>query len=129
MNREKTNARHLEPADFDPPPSLATIDVSFISLRLILPAAARILAPGGELVALVKPQFEVGKGEVGKGGIVRDEELRRGSIDGVARFAQEPGIRARRRDRQPHPRSGGKPRGASLRAVARRGARPWRSKL
>lgn len=92
VNREKTNARHLEPADFDPPPSLATIDVSFISLRLILPAAARILAPGGELVALVKPQFEVGKGEVGKGGIVRDEELRRGSIDGVARFAQTLGF-------------------------------------
>jgi 23S rRNA (cytidine1920-2'-O)/16S rRNA (cytidine1409-2'-O)-methyltransferase len=92
VNREKTNARHLQPEEFDPVPAVATIDVSFISLRLILPAVARVLAPDGELVALVKPQFEVGKGEVGKGGIVRDEALRRSAIDGVVRFAQALGF-------------------------------------
>jgi 23S rRNA (cytidine1920-2'-O)/16S rRNA (cytidine1409-2'-O)-methyltransferase len=92
VNREKTNARHLEAGDLDPEPSLVTIDVSFISLRLILPAAARILARDGELVALVKPQFEVGKGKVGKGGIVRDEALRLAAIDGVVRFAQDLGF-------------------------------------
>ena len=92
VKREKTNTRHLERADFDPAPSLATVDVSFISLRLILPAIARILEKGGELVALIKPQFEVGKGEVGKGGIVRDEERRLGAIDGVAQFAQNLGF-------------------------------------
>jgi 23S rRNA (cytidine1920-2'-O)/16S rRNA (cytidine1409-2'-O)-methyltransferase len=92
VNREKTNARYLEPEDFDPLPSIATIDVSFISLKLILPAIARVLEPGGDLVALVKPQFEVGKGEVGKGGIVRDEARRSAAIEGVARFAEELGM-------------------------------------
>ncbi len=92
INREKTNARYLQPSEFDPLPSFVAIDVSFISLRLILPAVAGILEDGAGLVALVKPQFEVGKGEVGKGGIVRDEALRRGAIDGVARFARELGF-------------------------------------
>ncbi len=92
VNREKTNARYLQRSEFDPLPSVAVIDVSFISLRLILPAVARILEENAALVALVKPQFEVGKGEVGKGGIVRDEALRRASIDGVVRFAQELGF-------------------------------------
>ena len=55
-------------------------DVSFISATLILPAAARLLRPEGEMVILVKPQFEVGKGQVGKGGIVRDPELHRGRL-------------------------------------------------
>ncbi|HEY0787669.1 MAG TPA: SAM-dependent methyltransferase, partial [Thermoanaerobaculia bacterium] len=92
VNREKTNARYLQRAEFDPLPSLAVIDVSFISLRLILPAVSRVLQDGADLVALVKPQFEVGKGDVGKGGIVRDEILRRAAIDSVARFAQDVGF-------------------------------------
>ncbi|HEY0590984.1 MAG TPA: TlyA family RNA methyltransferase, partial [Thermoanaerobaculia bacterium] len=92
VNREKTNARYLQRAEFDPLPSLAVIDVSFISLRLILPAVSRVLEDGADLVALVKPQFEVGKGDVGKGGIVRDEILRRAAIDSVARFAQDVGF-------------------------------------
>lgn len=92
VNREKTNARYLQRSEFDALPSFASIDVSFISLRLILPAVTRILEPAAEIVALVKPQFEVGKGDVGKGGIVRDEELRRAAIDRVARFAQDLGF-------------------------------------
>ncbi len=70
--REGINARHLAPADFDHKFDLITIDVSFISLTKILPAVAPLLADSGRIIALIKPQFEVGKGEVGKGGIVKD---------------------------------------------------------
>ncbi len=69
---EKRNIRFLEPEELPQPPQLATIDVSFISLRLVLPKVRDLLAPRGEIVALIKPQFEVGKGKVGKGGVVRD---------------------------------------------------------
>jgi 23S rRNA (cytidine1920-2'-O)/16S rRNA (cytidine1409-2'-O)-methyltransferase len=71
---EKRNIRFLEPEKLPQPPQLATIDVSFISLRLVLPKVRDLLAPRGEVVALIKPQFEVGKGKVGKGGVVRDPE-------------------------------------------------------
>ncbi len=84
---EKTNARHLVAAAFPDPPELATIDVSFISLEKVLPAVYRVLAPAGEAVALVKPQFEVGKGQVGKGGVVRDPANHHAVINRVARFA------------------------------------------
>jgi 23S rRNA (cytidine1920-2'-O)/16S rRNA (cytidine1409-2'-O)-methyltransferase len=70
--RERLNVRHLTAPDLPAVPDLAVVDVSFISLRLVLPAIAAVLAPGGVIVALVKPQFEVGKGEVGGGGVVRD---------------------------------------------------------
>src|SRR5437899_6755197 len=70
--REGVNARHLLAADFDTRFDLATIDVSFISLTNILPAVVPLLTETGRIVALIKPQFEVGKGEVGKGGIVKD---------------------------------------------------------
>jgi len=72
---EPINARNLKPDDLPESVSLITVDVSFISLRLILPALAPLLAAGTDLVALVKPQFEVGRREVGKGGIVRDTRL------------------------------------------------------
>jgi len=85
VNREKVNARYLEATDFEQPIEFVSIDVSFISLTLILPAVAKFLR--GELVALIKPQFEVGKADVGKGGIVRDEEKRAAAVDAVARFA------------------------------------------
>jgi 23S rRNA (cytidine1920-2'-O)/16S rRNA (cytidine1409-2'-O)-methyltransferase len=71
------NARHLRPEDIGEPVDLVTCDVSFISVTLILPAVAPILRPEGAMVILVKPQFEVGKGQVGKGGIVRSAELHR----------------------------------------------------
>jgi len=91
---EKTNIRHADPAAlgrFD----LVVIDVSFISLRLVLPVAAACLAPGGRIVALVKPQFEVGRGEVEKGGIVRDPAKQRAAVEAIRDFARkELGLRA-----------------------------------
>lgn len=83
------NARNLEPDLLPFRPSLAVVDVSFISLRLVLPAIASTLAEGGEVVALVKPQFEVGRGKVGPGGIVRDREQHAEVLRGLAHFARE----------------------------------------
>jgi 23S rRNA (cytidine1920-2'-O)/16S rRNA (cytidine1409-2'-O)-methyltransferase len=71
---EKTNIRYLEVGDLPGPAHLATIDVSFISLKLVLPRVKSLLAPGGNVIALIKPQFEVGKGKVGKGGVVRSTD-------------------------------------------------------
>ena len=71
---EKRNIRYLKAEELPQPPRFATIDVSFISLRLVLPQVKRLLASVGEILALIKPQFEVGKGKVGKGGVVRDPE-------------------------------------------------------
>lgn len=90
INREKVNARYLEAADFEEPIELVSIDVSFISLTLILPAVAKFLR--GELVALIKPQFEVGKADVGKGGIVRDEAKRAAAVEAVVAFAHDAGF-------------------------------------
>jgi 23S rRNA (cytidine1920-2'-O)/16S rRNA (cytidine1409-2'-O)-methyltransferase len=72
--------------------SILTVDVSFISLRLVLPAALPHLRPGGTLVALVKPQFEVGKGKVGKGGVVRDAAAREEAIGGIRAFVESAGL-------------------------------------
>ncbi|HAL92716.1 MAG TPA: TlyA family rRNA (cytidine-2'-O)-methyltransferase [Verrucomicrobia bacterium] len=80
------NARHLQPGDLPEVPDLAVTDVSFISLRLILPAIDRLLRPGGETVALIKPQFEAGREEVGKGGVVRDPVLRQHVVDRIHEF-------------------------------------------
>ncbi|MDP9191658.1 MAG: TlyA family RNA methyltransferase [Acidobacteriota bacterium] len=93
VNREKVNARYLEPESFDEPVDFVSVDVSFISLKLILPAILGFLS--GELVALIKPQFEVGKHEVGKGGIIRDETKRHAAIDGVVACARELGFDVR----------------------------------
>jgi len=71
---EKRNIRYLDAEELPEPTQLATIDVSFISLRLVLPKVRSLLAPHGEILALIKPQFEVGKGKVGKGGVVRSRE-------------------------------------------------------
>lgn len=93
INREKVNARFLEASDFDEPIDFVSIDVSFISLKLILPAVAKFLR--GKLVALIKPQFEVGRGEVGKGGIVRDEAMRAAAVRSVVDFARQIGFDVR----------------------------------
>ncbi len=74
---ERTNARRLTTAEVPEPPAIITCDASFIGLETILPAALTLAAPGCVLVALIKPQFEVGKGRVGKGGVVRDPDLHR----------------------------------------------------
>ena len=92
VNREKVNARYLTAEDFDEPIDFVSIDVSFISLKLILPAVAKFLR--GELVALIKPQFEVGKGKVGKGGVVRDPALHREVCERITAWLEaQPGWR------------------------------------
>jgi 23S rRNA (cytidine1920-2'-O)/16S rRNA (cytidine1409-2'-O)-methyltransferase len=73
---ERTNARHLTAAQVPEPVGIITCDASFIGLETVLPAALALAAPGAVLIALIKPQFEVGKGRVGKGGVVRDPALR-----------------------------------------------------
>jgi 23S rRNA (cytidine1920-2'-O)/16S rRNA (cytidine1409-2'-O)-methyltransferase len=90
--RERENARALTAEGLGERVDLVTGDLSFISLRLVLPAIRAILKPRGEAVLLVKPQFEVGKGEVGKGGVVRDEAKRRAALDGIAGAARALGF-------------------------------------
>jgi 23S rRNA (cytidine1920-2'-O)/16S rRNA (cytidine1409-2'-O)-methyltransferase len=80
------NARHLQPGDLPGPVDLAVTDVSFISLRLILPAIDRLLRPGGETVALIKPQFEAGRNEVEKGGVVRNPQTRQLVVERIRDF-------------------------------------------
>jgi 23S rRNA (cytidine1920-2'-O)/16S rRNA (cytidine1409-2'-O)-methyltransferase len=91
---ERFNARGLSPADLPFRPGLATVDVSFISLTKVLPAVASCLAPGGELLAMVKPQFELGRERVRKG-VVRDAADRHEAILGVARAVGELGLPVR----------------------------------
>lgn len=88
---EKTNIRHLQPESLEPLPDLAVIDASFISLNLVLPPTLALLKRPAEVVALVKPQFEVGKGAVGKGGIVRDPKLHEEVLINMERLAAELG--------------------------------------
>ena len=88
---EGINFRYA-PADLLPEEvSVAVVDVSFISLRHILPALSRFLAPEADVAALVKPQFEAGRGKVGKGGVVRDDGVREQAVRDVASFAREAG--------------------------------------
>lgn len=86
--RENFNARYMTAADLPETPQVAVTDVSFISLRLILPPIRDVLAPGGLIVALIKPQFEVGKGNA-PGGLVRDERLRLEARDAIVSFARD----------------------------------------
>jgi len=93
--REHVNARHLSAADLPEDArtfGIVTIDVSFISLRLILPVVVPLLDADGDVVALVKPQFEAGRAEVGKGGIVRDAGVHRRVVDDVAGAADALGL-------------------------------------
>jgi 23S rRNA (cytidine1920-2'-O)/16S rRNA (cytidine1409-2'-O)-methyltransferase len=83
---EKTNARHLTPEDIGEDVNGAVIDVSFISLKLVVPPVSRLLLDNSFIVALIKPQFEAGKRRVGKGGVVRDPSVHREVIDGLAGF-------------------------------------------
>lgn len=80
---ERLNARHLQPETIGEPVELVVSDVSFISLKLALPQALACAVPGARLVALVKPQFEVGASRIGKGGIVRDEKTRADALRGI----------------------------------------------
>lgn len=93
VNMERTNIRYVTPEDIGEPIDFASIDVSFISLKLVLPAAYNLLSPDGEIVALIKPQFEAGKGQVGKKGVVRDKNIHFEVIRGVLDFATENGFK------------------------------------
>ncbi len=88
---ERRNARH--PLEIDEPISLAVADVSFISLRLVLPSIIETLVPGASILALVKPQFEAGRKEVSRGGVVKSQAARANAIGSVALWAIENGLR------------------------------------
>ena len=89
---EKTNIRDLDTDSFEKL-DFISIDVSFISLNLVLPVASRLLKEGGEMVALVKPQFEAGREKVGKGGIVRDKSVHREVVENVVKYAENADLR------------------------------------
>jgi len=91
--REGVNARYLTPSDFDQKFDLATIDVAFISATKILPAVVPLLGDSGRIITLIKPQFEVGKGEVGRGGIVKDPAQHKRVVDEVNSAAEALGLR------------------------------------
>ena len=93
--REGVNARHLRPADFAEAFDLVTMDVSFISAAKVLPALADLLAEGGRVIVLIKPQFEVGRGEVGKGGVVSDPAKHARVVAEVNAAARELGFEVR----------------------------------
>jgi|RhiMetdeSRZDD1v2_1073273.scaffolds.fasta_scaffold389360_2 23S rRNA (cytidine1920-2'-O)/16S rRNA (cytidine1409-2'-O)-methyltransferase len=87
VSMEKMNARTIDPRLFEERPALAVIDVAFISLEKVLPAIFNLVAPRGEVIALVKPQFEAGREAVGKGGVVRDPDVHRNVVTRIARWA------------------------------------------
>lgn len=86
---EGVNARHLQRAHLPDPPSLAVVDVSFISLTLILPSVTPLLMPEADLITLIKPQFEAGRAGVGKGGVVRDPAVRQAVVEQIRTFGAE----------------------------------------
>jgi 23S rRNA (cytidine1920-2'-O)/16S rRNA (cytidine1409-2'-O)-methyltransferase len=89
---ERRNIRHLDPTEIGEPIGFAVIDVSFISLAIVLPCVVRFLAYPAWMVALIKPQFEVGRGQVGRGGVVRDDSLRRAAAQNIIRCASALGL-------------------------------------
>ena len=89
---ERFNARYLEVDTFGVPVDFVSIDVSFISLKLIFPAVKRVLKPGGEIVCLIKPQFEAGREKVGKNGVVRDPEVHISVAADVIGYAKDNGF-------------------------------------
>ncbi len=92
ISRERVNARHLTDEELPEPVQVVVIDVSFISLELVLPAVLPKLQRDGLLIALVKPQFEVGPAHIDKGGVVRDAIARQGAIDRIRKFVEGQGL-------------------------------------
>jgi 23S rRNA (cytidine1920-2'-O)/16S rRNA (cytidine1409-2'-O)-methyltransferase len=93
---DRTNIRLLDAASLPYAPQLVVIDVSFISLRLVLPPVLELSAPAVDIVALIKPQFEVGKGKIGKGGVVRDDGERQRAVNGILEYASGLGLEVER---------------------------------
>jgi 23S rRNA (cytidine1920-2'-O)/16S rRNA (cytidine1409-2'-O)-methyltransferase len=89
---EKTNIRYFSGSGIDDEIDIATIDASFISLKLVIPATLRLLKKGTVILALIKPQFEAGRGEVGKGGVVKDPDIHKRVVDEIDEFCQELGL-------------------------------------
>ena len=89
---ERTNIRYLEPSAIRDPIDLIVIDVSFISLRLIIPPMMAVLKPGGGMVTLIKPQFEAGREQISKGGVVRDEAVRQQVVESIREFGLSIGL-------------------------------------
>ena len=108
--RERVNARALTPRDIPEPPEIVTVDVSFISLRHILPTLPPLLAPDADVVVLVKPQFEAGRQEVGKGGLVTDPGTHEAVLERVTREAASAGFGTSRHGPFAHHRSIRQPR-------------------
>jgi 23S rRNA (cytidine1920-2'-O)/16S rRNA (cytidine1409-2'-O)-methyltransferase len=92
ISRERVNARHLTDEDLPEPVQVIVVDVSFISLELVLPPVLPKLTAGGVLIALIKPQFEVELGSIDKGGVVRDPVARQGAIDRIRAFVAARGL-------------------------------------
>ncbi len=95
VNLERKNIRYLKPQEIGEKVDLVVIDTSFISVEKFLPTLIPMVREGGEIVALLKPQFEVGKGEVGKGGVVRDKRKHREVLDRISRFSESIGLEVR----------------------------------
>jgi len=89
---DRTNIRFVRAQDLPYRPDLIVVDVSFISLKLVFPAVIELISPAADVIALIKPQFEVGKGQIGKGGIVRDEEPMFAAVDAVIGCARVAGL-------------------------------------
>ena len=92
VNMEKTNIRYLDTDLIEEPVDFVSIDVSFISVKHMFPVVQKVLAPSGHMVCLIKPQFEAGREQVGKNGIVRDPAVHRQVIENVLRYALENGL-------------------------------------
>ena len=92
VNMERTNVRYLQPGDLPERPSLAVIDVSFISLRLILPAVRELLTEAGEILCLIKPQFEAGRDKLGKKGVIRDRAVHKAVLDDFVEYTAAFGL-------------------------------------
>ena len=121
---DRTNVRDLTPDAVGGAADLVVGDLSFISLAMVLPALAAVVDPDADLVLMVKPQFEVGKERLGKGGVVRDPELRVEAVVDVAARGRSLGLGVPRRLREPAARPGGQRRVLRLAPAWRAGRRP-----
>ena len=98
---ERTNARYLTPDLFEEQPEIAVMDVSFISVRLIIPAAFTVMGEKGKMITLIKPQFEAGREKIGKNGVVRDAATHEEVLNGIVEFAESAGLHVFRLDYSP----------------------------